>query len=631
MCGVVGIFAPPGHQREDLSGRCRVMADTLAHRGPDDQGLFCDEASGIALGHRRLSILDLSPLGRQPMRSATGRYTLCYNGEVFNHLELRRELETLGHGFRGGSDTETMLAAIEQWGLVPAVERFVGMFAFALWDAAEQALHLVRDRLGVKPLHYGRAGSAWVFGSELKALRAHPDFAPVIDQDALALYFRHGYIPAPHSIYRGVRKLLPGTILTLRAPEAEPQTQTYWAVDEVWRRGAATPFPGGEDEAADELERLLRQSVRLRLLSDVPLGALLSGGVDSSLVAALMRAEGTGPVRSFAIGFAEAAFDESPHARAVARHLGCEHTELRLTPGDLLDMVPGLPRVWDEPFADPSQIPTQLVYRLARRHVTVALSGDGGDELFGGYSRYFVHAPARLRTLPGPLRPAAAALARLLPEATPPLLGGLPWKLRWRLDALAFNDFSDHYRHFTSLLRHPEDLVPGGREPAPRMTAQAARGLDRHQAMSCWDLMQYLPDDILTKVDRASMAASLEARTPLLDHRLVEFAATLPTAWKVRGGQGKHILRRVLHRHVPPELVERPKMGFGVPIGQWLRGPLRAWAQELLEPARIARGGVLDARFVARIWREHLAGRADWNYTLWSVLMFEAWRGEAGL
>jgi len=617
MCGICGILSLDGGERQE---RVRVMAGTLAHRGPDDDGVWTDSRAGVALGHRRLSILDLSPLGRQPMVSASDRFVICFNGEVFNFARLRAELEPLGHAFRGGSDTEVMLAAIEQWGLASAVKRFVGMFAFALWDRQERTLSLVRDRLGIKPLYYGQAGRDFVFGSELKALRAHPDFDGGIDRAALTLYFRHNYIPAPHSIHKNARKLPPGHILTLAAGR-EPALTQYWSAAEAYARGAAEPFAGSEDEALKELSVLLTDAVGLRMLSDVPLGAFLSGGIDSSLVAALMQVQSTRPVKTFSIGFAEKRYDEAPHARAVAAHLGTDHTEFQLSQQDLLDIVPLAATWWDEPFADPSQIPTYAVCRLARRHVTVALSGDGGDELFLGYARY-PYALAwreRLDRHPRLLRRAAATLARLRAAEA------LPGCLRWRLDALGLTDFAAMYKRLLSHHPEPARLVIGAEQEPPTALDILSPGDDLWRSMSLWDVLLYLPDDILTKVDRASMAVSLEARVPLLDHRVVEFAASLPTSWLVQGGQGKMPLRRLLHAHVPRELVDRPKMGFGVPLDLWLKAELRPWAEALLDETAMRRAGMLDARMVQRLWRGYLAGRNNEFALLWCVLMYQNW------
>ncbi len=625
MCGIAGIFSPSaGCAQQAL---LRAMTDTLHHRGPDDSDLWLDEQAGIGLGHRRLSILDLSPLGRQPMHSASGRYVICFNGEVFNFARLRTELTPLGHAFRGGSDTEAMLAAIEEWGLAGAVQRFVGMFAFALWDRQERTLSLVRDRLGIKPLYYGFAGQSVVFGSELKALRAHPDFDADIDREALTLFFRHNYIPAPFSIHRGAKKLPAGHILTL-APGREPALSAYWSAQEVYAKGAARPFEGAEAEALDRLEALIKDAVGLRMLADVPLGAFLSGGIDSSLVVALMQAQSSRPVRTFAIGFAEAAFNEAPHARAVAQHLGCEHTELILSERELLDIVPQVPHFWDEPFADSSQIPTYAVCRLARQHVTVALSGDGGDELFFGYDRYF-HTQrwwARLSGVPLPARRLAAALARLRPERLARLFGAFGQTALWRLDALGITEFPAFYKRLVSHHPRPWELVRGAGPEAQTAIDLVRPDADPLRAMSLWDVLTYLPDDILTKVDRSSMAVSLEARVPLLDHRVVEFAASLPTAFKVQGGSGKHLLRQLLYRHVPRGIVDRPKMGFGIPLARWLPGELRPWAEDVLATGRRQAGDVLNFAQVDRMWREMLGGSTHWTHILWDVLMFLAWR-----
>jgi len=630
MCGICGIYAPKAGAG---LGPLQAMTASLAHRGPDDQGLWTDAEAGLALGHRRLSILDLSPRGHQPMVSASGRYVLCYNGEIFNFERLRAELAPLGHRFKGGSDTEVMLAAIEQWGVGAAVQRMNGMFALALWDRRERSLSLVRDRLGVKPLYLGRLGSdggagGLVFGSELKALRQHPDFDPSLDTGALALYFRHNYIPAPHTIYRHAQKILPGEIVTFS--EAGETRRRYWDAGKIWQDGFSQPCTFDETQAVDALEELLTDAVGLRMLSDVPLGAFLSGGVDSSLVAALMQRQSSRPVKTFSIGFAEAAFNEAPHAKAVAAHLGCEHTELTVTARDLLAVVPDLPRIWDEPFADSSQIPTLLLCRLTRSHVTVALSGDGGDELFSGYQRYpwTLKAHSLLSAVPGPLRAALYGLARLLPQGLWGLLGPRGHKLRWRLDALGVQGFEALYRHFVSHLKDPAALVPGAFEPgypAASLPPMGNSAEARRAWMSLADILGYLPDDILTKVDRASMAVALEARTPLLDYRVVEFAARTPMGLKVRQGQDKWLLRRVLHRHVPRHLVERPKMGFGIPVAAWLRAELRPWAEDLLSPARIKRQGILDPAFTARIWSDFLRGEDNWSHSLWDLLMFQAW------
>jgi asparagine synthase (glutamine-hydrolysing) len=646
MCGIAGFWgaamaADDGHET------VRAMADAVTHRGPDSAGTWVDAPAGLALGHRRLAILDLSPAGHQPMASPSGRYVVAFNGEVYNFRELRRELEAR-FAFNGDSDTEVMLAAVEAWGLQGAVRRFVGMFAFALWDRAERTLHLVRDRLGVKPLYYGWAGDALVFGSELKALRAHPGFAPEVDRGAVSLLLRHTCIPAPYTIYRAARKLLPGTVLTLRAPGDRSVPVPFWSAAPVAEDGAANPFRGTPEEAVEQLDVLLRDAVGLRMISDVPLGAFLSGGVDSSAVVALMQAQSARPVRTFSIGNPDGEYDEAGDARAVARHLGTDHTELYATADDARAVIPLLPRMFDEPFADSSQIPTYLVSALARRQVTVSLSGDGGDELFAGYNRHLwgrrvgrvVQAvPARAR------RVAARGLTALSPDrwnrAYRMLAPILPATLRQRIPgdklhkvaaALTVDTPDELYLRLVSQWTDPAAVVVGGTEPPTRLAGGAPPPAltDFTLRMMFCDLVTYLPDDILTKVDRASMAVGLEARVPLLDHRVVEFASSLPLELKVRAGQTKWALRQVLYRYVPPALVERPKMGFGVPLDAWLRGPLRPWAEGLLDPDRLRREGFFRPEPVRHAWSEHVSGRRNRHHELWDVLMFQAWLQEHG-
>ncbi|MCG2733741.1 MAG: asparagine synthase (glutamine-hydrolyzing) [Pseudodesulfovibrio aespoeensis] len=601
------------------------MAGAIAHRGPDDSGSWADPGAGIALGHRRLSILDLSALGRQPMVSNCGRFVIAYNGEVYNFRTIRTELRALGHEFKGDSDTEVIVAGMAQWGVQEAVKRFVGMFAFALWDRGERALYLVRDRLGIKPLYYGRVANAFVFGSELKALRAFPGFCNDIDRGALSLYFRHNYIPAPHSIYQGVRKLEPGSILRVQ-PGGEPSVIRYWSADEVWDRGLQAPFAGSMDEGAERLHDLLADAVGLRMISDVPIGAFLSGGIDSSLVVALMQAQSSRPVKTFSIGFREQEFDEAHYAKAVAAHLGTDHTELYVTAEDMLSVIPLLPKIWDEPFADSSQIPTYCVSRLAGGHVTVSLSGDGGDELFAGYDRYFwSRRVRRLLAVPLPLRKLIVAG---LPRSVLASLGSLGRKAAWRLDGLGCASFAELYRFLVSHQKKPAEFVLGGFEPEAELSRNAdARG-DIFHRMTLWDTVSYLPDDILTKVDRASMAVGLEARVPILDHRVVEFAASLPLSMKVEKGQGKRILRKVLSRHVPDALVDRPKKGFGVPMERWLGRELRDWSESLLDQNRLVRQGYLDHQAVRRMWERFLAGDTYYCHFLWDILMFQAWLAE---
>src|SRR5438552_14150095 len=594
MCGIVGIFqaCPLGHETRD---RLLAMKQRLRHRGPDDGDVWISEESGIGLGHRRLSILDLSSAGHQPMHSASGRYVVTYNGEIYNFQSLRRELEAAGQKFRGYSDTEVLLAAVTEWGLEKAVGRFNGMFAFALWDREAHSLHLCRDRIGEKPLYYGWMGRTFLFASELKAVLAHPACKTEVDRNALALYLRYNYVPAPYSIYKGLSKLPPGTMLTInaRSIQTDQTPVTYWSAREVAEQGVREVFPGLEEEAAAQLEVLLRDAIKLRMVADVPLGAFLSGGIDSSTVVALMQAQSERPVKTFTIGFHEAVYDEGREAGAVAKHLGTDHTELYVTAAQAQAIIPRLPILYDEPFADSSQIPTFLVSELARRHVTVALSGDGGDELFGGYNRYFwaQNIWNGIGWMPRTIRVAAAgALTSMSAEAWnrgfQAVRGLLPRGLRVqhpgdKLHKLAeVLSMADHSALYGGLLSHwkaPDAVVLGGSEPVTILTDRSrwARVMDFHQQMMFLDMITYLPDDILAKVDRASMGVSLEARVPLLDHRVVEFAWRLPPELKIRNGHGKWLLRQVLSQYVPTQLVNRPKSGFGVPIGTWLRGSLR--------------------------------------------------------
>jgi asparagine synthase (glutamine-hydrolysing) len=620
------------------------MGNTLAHRGPDDSGIFFDKNAGVGLSFRRLSIIDLTAEGHQPMVSASGRYTIVFNGEVYNYEAIRMELGP--QRWRGHSDTEVMLAAIERWGLEAAVRRFVGMFAFALWDGFERRLHLVRDRIGIKPLYYGHVDDSFVFASELKALRVFPGFPAAIDRDSLAAYMRCTYVPAPHSIYNGIHKLPPGHILTLTSSEASPVLGAYWSAAEMAHNGVESKLQGADEEIIEQLHEKLADSVRLRMIADVSLGAFLSGGIDSSTVVALMQAQSSRPVKTFTIGFHENQYNEATHARKIAEHLGTEHTEFFVTPQDALDVVPLLPSMYDEPFADSSQIPTHLVSKLARRHVTVALSGDGGDELFCGYPRYdFVQSLWNaLRKIPGPIARGTAKLMRLVPAVLINNTAGrlpLPQRLRrgpgeklHRLaDHLSVQDPAEIYLRALTMWPDPSAVVLNSHEH--QAVAQAIRRFadmpDVREMAMLTDLTNYLPDDILTKVDRASMAIGLEARVPLLDHRVVEFAWRLPLHLKVRNGKTKWALRQVLYQHVPAELVERPKMGFGVPIDLWLRGPLREWAEDLLAPESLGRHGLLSVEPIRKKWKEHVSGARDWHYLLWPVLMFQAWMAEVSL
>jgi asparagine synthase (glutamine-hydrolysing) len=641
MCGVAGLWdRRAATAPEALATAARGMTDTLLHRGPDAGDVWCDAEAGIALGHRRLSIIDLSPAGAQPMVSSCGRFVLSYNGEVYNAEDLRPDLIGAGRTFRGHSDTEIIVEGLAVWGVEATIAKLIGMFAMAIWDRRDRVLHLVRDRLGIKPMYWASAGGLFLFGSELKALRAHKGWQPELDRDAVSSYLRFAYVPGPATIYRGVRKLPPGTILTLRAgPKPEPEIEAYWTLEAVARTGQARRFAGTEAEAIDALDTLLGDAVRRRMVADVPLGAFLSGGIDSSTVVALMQKHSTRPVRSFSIGFREAAYNEAQHAAAVARHLGTDHTELYVEPAHALDVIPRLPELYDEPFGDPSEIPTFLVSEMTRRHVTVALSGDGGDELFAGYERYFRAQSVlrRLFWLPKPARAAAGAALGALPPAAwsgierlvpsrlrPPQLGDKARKLA----RVLAGDSADFYRLVASHWADPDAVVQGGAEPPhrhldPRLVDLVPDPVERMQFI---DTVTYLPDDILTKVDRASMAVSLEARVPILDHRVVAFSWSLPAPLKARDGGGKWLLRRVLDRYVPRHLVERPKMGFGVPIDVWLRGPLRDWAEALLAERRLAVEGVFDPAPIRAKWQGHVSGARNDQYPLWNVLMFQAWK-----
>jgi asparagine synthase (glutamine-hydrolysing) len=644
MCGFAGLLTGAALTAADLTDHARRMIQPIAHRGPDDAGVWVDERAGIALGFRRLAIIDLSPNGHQPMPSPSGRFVAVFNGEVYNFEDLRRLLQEHGYRFRGHSDTEVVLASFEQWGIREALRRFVGMFAIAVWDVERRELSVVRDRLGKKPLYVYAEPGLITFGSELKALVAGPAFDRTIDRSALASYFRYLYIPAPKTIYARAIKLLPGHMLTIAdASRPLPASEPYWSLRESALSGAARPFPGTEAEAIDQLDELLMQAVQCRMYSDVPLGALLSGGIDSSTVVALMQEASGRPIRTYTIGLDEADFDEARHAGSVARHLRTDHTELLLTGEDAHALIPRLPDVFDEPLADPSQLPTLLVSQLARQHVTVALSGDGGDEVFGGYNRYVygTRVLARVGRVPRVVRQPMAAAMRTVPSAAWDQLsrfgaGLLPavaaQRMGERVDKLSCvmgaATVGDMYRSLLSAWQDPQQLVvdsPGIEHEHDRILDEEGPAglLDR---MMLADQTAYLPDDLLAKLDRASMAVSLEVRAPLLDHRVVEFAWRLPAPLKLRGSVGKWILRQVLYRRVPRALVERPKMGFSVPIGAWLRGPLRRWAESLLDDRALHKDELLDPAPVQRAWRELQDGRRPAGTALWAVIMFQAWR-----
>jgi asparagine synthase (glutamine-hydrolysing) len=640
MCGVAGfINRLSGMSAEELMSITARMTNAIRHRGPDDAGVWADAEAGIALGHRRLSILDLSAEGHQPMFSANGLFALVFNGEIYNFQDIRADLETHGHRFRGHSDTEVMLAAFEQWGVRRSVERFNGMFSFSVWNRRDRSLQLCRDRMGKKPMYYGWARQTLLFGSELKAFHQHPAFEARIDRNVISLYLRYGYIPAPYSIYQGVYKLPAGSLLTIKASDcgANDPPEHYWSVLDAARESLASPIED-EGDAFANLEQLLRDAVGIRMVADVPVGAFLSGGIDSSVVVALMQQISSIPVRTFSIGFREASHDESQYAKAVASHLGCAHTELYVTPDEARDAIPGLPHTFDEPFADSSMIPTLLVSRLTRRSVTVALSGDGGDELFGGYTTYDSCARYfnRQRRMPGPLRRLAANCLTGVPAdvldaaLSPAQVRNAGARLHRAASVLRHESTGMAYRAMISQWEFPEAVALGASEPGTPFadTRYSDVAGDEIASMMLLDAAVYLPDDILVKVDRASMAVSLESRCPLLDYRLFELAWRLPMRMKRRDGVGKWILKQLAYKLVPRELLDRPKAGFAVPIAEWLRGPLRQWSDDLLEPRRLRQQGLLDPKRVESAWKAHREGRIDHSSRLWAVLMLEAWLDE---
>lgn len=629
MCGLSGFLFPGGNGPEAES-ILRKMTHSLEHRGPDDSGIWCDHDAGINLGHTRLAILDVSPLGHQPMISTGGRFVITYNGEIYNHQEIRGKLAASGATFRGNSDTETLVESIAAWGVKRTIKQCIGMFAFAVWDRQERELWLGRDRLGIKPLYYGFAGKTIVFGSELKALMAHSDFKRQIDPNALSLYFRHGYIPSPHCIFKKTYKLEPGSLLKFKASslsgETLPTPDKYWDLCSIWKQGELRPYKNDAEAATSDLEALLTDAVGLRMLSDVPLGAFLSGGIDSSTIVALMQKQSPKPIKTFSIGFEDKELNEAEHAKAIAHHLGTDHTSIYITARTMRDIIPDIPTFWDEPFADSSQIPTYCVSQLTRRDVTVCLSGDGGDELFAGYSRYgWANTWNSINKMPPVLRRMAKSLKHLPPSFFN-ILGPIGPKIHWRLDALGMQTFQEYYRYFVSTNKAPDSFVLSSKEPQTALTSdQFSISDDTTRQMTLWDTAMYLPDDILTKVDRASMAVSLEARVPLLDHRVVEFAASLPSTMKVRDGLQKWILRQVLYKHVPRKLVERPKQGFAVPLQQWLSNDLRDWCEDLLDPTTIAAQGYIDSEQVASMWHRFKSGEHIWCHQLWQILMFQSW------
>ncbi len=639
MCGIAGFI---GGSDEPLFVEwpqiLKRMGDAIRHRGPDDSGLWFDEHAGVGFVHRRLSIIELSSTGHQPMDSVSGRYVLIFNGEIYNHQELRQQLGSIA--WRGHSDTETLLAGVEAWGVESTLKKAVGMFAIALWDRANRQLTLARDRMGEKPLYYGWQKGVFLFGSELKAIKQHPAFENEVNREALALYLLYSYIPAPHSIYHGIHKLPPGTLL--RVPLSCDQTPApvpFWSLKNIATNGQHTLYQGSDAQAIEELELRLLDSVRLQQIADVPLGAFLSGGIDSSTIVALMQAQATRRVRTFTIGFQEVGYNEAKHAKAISIHLGTNHTELYITSAQALAVIPRLSTLYDEPFADSSQIPTFLVSEMARQQVTVSLSGDGGDELFGGYNRYawatkILHRPKLLRKLfahgltalsPLTWNQLCFAITPLLPKS---MRFALPGDKAHKLASILKSESPNEvYRKLVAIWSVPADVIIGLKTAIiPPEDSLRWENVDAFEhRMMAMDTMTYLPDDILVKVDRAAMGVSLETRTPFLDHRVVEFAWRLPLSLKVRQGQGKWILKQVLYKYVPKELIERPKMGFGVPIDVWLRGPLREWAEELLNESRLRQEGFFTPAPIREKWTEHLSGKRNWQYNLWNILMFQAW------
>lgn len=666
MCGIAGIFdLTRSTRKEELICFVRQMGDKLIHRGPNDSGIWINEESGIAFVHRRLSIIDLSPAGHQPMVSHCGRYVIIFNGEIYNFSELRQQLQERSNiPLRGHSDTEIFLTGISQWGIENTLQKSVGMFAFALWDNKMKTLTLARDRMGEKPLYYGYVRKCLVFASELKALRAYPKFNAEIDREVISLYLRHNYIPAPYSIYKGIYKLYPGCFLTIQDkkeispfPTTEDNTdlskyspRPYWSLEQITQKALENPFAGTEEEASDILEQLLNESLRGQMIADVPLGAFLSGGIDSSTIVALMQANSSQPIKTFSIGFYEENYNEAKQAKAVAKHLGTEHTELYVTSNEAMSVIPQLPTLYDEPFADSSQIPTYLLSQLTKNHVTVSLSGDGGDELFCGYARYF--SGHRLwniiKWMPFFMRRATSHTLSSLPETV--LEGAFFWlspllkkygydnQIGYNLHRIAevidvenvvdfYQQAMSHWKNPLAILDNDNDYLLQEPMYIYKQNHFYNKKLKKNilRQMMLIDSLSYLPDDILVKVDRASMAVGLESRIPLLNHRIVEFAMSLPVEMNYQNGIGKKILKRVLYRYVPKELVERPKMGFGVPLDNWLRGPLKEWAESLLDKSRLQREGYFHPEPILKKWQEHLSGQRNWQYELWDILMFQAW------
>ncbi|MFW5434176.1 asparagine synthase (glutamine-hydrolyzing) [Paenibacillus apiarius] len=653
MCGIVGFVARNAPlTMAKMEATIKAMTDRIVHRGPDACGWWGEDSDGtIGLGHRRLSIIDLSEHGRQPMLSPSGRYVIVFNGEIYNYKEIQTWLQSsapeLYSQLRGHSDTETMLAAIEKLGVYRAVHRFTGMFGFALYDRKDKKLHLVRDRMGEKPVYYAFGQqNEFLFGSELKALQAHPQFVKQIDRDAIGLYLQHCYIPAPYTIFQNCRKLPPGTMLTYDTRSGTHDIQSYWTVEQAVQNGQGHKLDISEQEAVKQLDALLRRSIWGQMVSDVPIGAFLSGGIDSSTIVSIMQAQSSQKVKTFTIGFHEEGYNEAVHAKEVARHLGTDHTELYVTPQEAMNVIPKLPRLYDEPFSDSSQIPTYLVSELARKHVTVSLSGDGGDELFGGYKRYFITKDiwSKLNKVPVFGRIGASKIIHSIPVSTwnqlsrwwsplkkratvPGTAGDKMYRLAELIKDSSLNS-RQFYRYMISHWKDHSIVIGSCALDTVFETVPPQFFSDFSHEMMYLDMISYLPDDILVKVDRAGMAVSLESRIPFLDHRIVEFAWQLPVTYKIKGGQGKWLLRQVLNQYVPESIMNRPKMGFSVPIGSWLRGPLREWAEHLLSEARMRQQGYLNPAPIRQRWKEHLEGKRNWQYDLWDVLMFQAWLEE---
>lgn len=636
MCGIAGfIDFKKRTNNAGLFETTKKMTDSIVHRGPDDEGIWTDEQNGIALGFRRLAILDLSPTGAQPMKSDDGRFVIIFNGEIYNFLELREELEKKEYKFKGHSDTEVMLAAFAEWGIEPTLKKLNGMFAIALWDKQRRELILMRDRIGKKPLYYGLIGDTFFFGSELKTFRAHPKFETEVNRNSLALYLKFGYVPSPHSIYKNIFKVSPGKLIKIAPEKREISEQkTYWSVEDAAKAGIENQFETTETEILKELEDLLIDATKRRMISDVPLGAFLSGGIDSSIVVALMQSISPNKVKTFSIGFKQGEYNEAEHAKAVAEYLGTAHQELYVTPQETQAVIPNLGKIYDEPFSDSSQIPTLLVSELARQKVTVALSGDGGDEFFGGYGRYFRVNDLwnKLQKVPAPLRGILSSVACLGSSFAELVLpnedtrrGSLGQKLNLLSELMPSAEPESLYTNFIATWQYPEKVIANSNKIKPDSFSGFSNTLNPIQLMMLWDAKQYLPDDILVKVDRASMAVSLEVRSPLLDYRVAEFAWRVPFNMKIKNGDGKYLLKELLYKYVPREIVERPKMGFDVPIDEWLRGSLKDWAENLIDEKRLKNEGFFNPAPITKKWLEHQSGKRNNQQSLWTILMFQAW------